>query len=184
MRAFLRFSKTQFPAIALALVVILFCFDSAIASGISKAGINKGNVPRRLKVKPAFVSLHRPNMPGAPTVSYATPQTYTAGTAITSLAPTSSGVAAPGYNGSVVTLGFGFNSPAAVASDAAGNLYIADAGNNAVKKIAVGGFPVTIGSTVSNPHGVAVDAAGNVYVSSSSSGNIYKIPVGGGAMIT
>jgi len=40
----------------------------------------------------------------APTLSYATPKTYTAGTAITPLAPTSSGVAAAAYNGSPVLL--------------------------------------------------------------------------------
>ena len=124
------------------------------------------------------------NIVGPPAVSYTGPQTYTAGTAIASLAPVSSGVAAPNYNNAPVTLGFGFNSPDAVAVDIAGNVYVADANNNAIKKIPLGGVPVTIGGTVSNARGVAVDAAGNVYASSYTSGNIYKIPVGGGAMVT
>jgi streptogramin lyase len=124
------------------------------------------------------------NIAGVPALSYSSPQTYTAGTAIASLAPTSNSVAAPGYNNSPVTLGFGLNNPTAVAVDAAGNVYIADANNNAVKKIAVGGFPVTI-ATISDPHGIAVDAAGNVYVDSyATNGVVYKIPVGGGSPIT
>ncbi|SHN32780.1 cadherin-like beta sandwich domain-containing protein, partial [Mucilaginibacter sp. OK098] len=122
---------------------------------------------------------------GLPTISYSSPHTYNVGTAISSLAPTSSGVAAPGYSASPVTAGSGFNNPYGVAADAPGNIYVADYGNNAVKKIPVGGgAPVTIGSGFSNPKGVAVDAAGNVYVADNGNNAVKKIPVGGGAPIT
>src|ERR1700740_2398248 len=93
----------------------------------------------------------------APTISYSSPHTYLAGTAITALSPTETGVAAPGY-GTPAAIGSGFSLPTGVALDAAGNIYVADAGHNAVKKIPVGGgSPVVLGSGFSNPTAVAVD---------------------------
>ena len=98
----------------------------------------------------------------APTISYSSPQSYTVGTAITALAPTSSGVGAVGYS-SPVTLGSGLNSPYGLAIDASGNVFVADEGNHLVKKIPVGGGAViTLGTGYAGPFGVAVDAAGNV----------------------
>jgi len=119
------------------------------------------------------------------TISYTSPQTYIGGTAITPLAPVSSGVAAQGYNNSPLTLASGFNTPSGVAADAAGNVYVTDAGNNAVKKIPVGGgAPVTIGSGFSNPGGVAVDAKGNVYVGDDGNNAVEMIPLGTGTPVT
>jgi len=55
--------------------------------------------------------------------------------------------------------------PFGVAVDAAGNIYVADADNNVVKKISADGTSIAvIGSGFNSPTGVAVDAAGNVYV--------------------
>ena len=120
-----------------------------------------------------------------PAISYSTPGPYTQAVAITPLAPTSSGVAAPGYSASPLVLGLGFNNPTGVAVDAAGNVFVADRGNNAVKKIPVGGgSPVTLGSGFNTPYGVAVDAAGNVYVADFGNNAVKEIPVGGGAIIT
>jgi len=122
--------------------------------------------------------------PAGLSISYSGPQAYPAGTAI-SLAPTSSGVAAPGYSSSPITLGSGFSAPRGVAADAAGNVYVADYGNNAVKEIpAGGGAPVTLGSGFNGPSGVAVDAAGNVYVADYGNNAVKKIPVGGGPVIS
>jgi sugar lactone lactonase YvrE len=62
-------------------------------------------------------------------------------------------------------IGSGFSSPWGVAVDASGTLYVADAGNNAIKQIAARtGVISTLGSGFSGPEGVAVDASGNVYV--------------------
>ena len=73
--------------------------------------------------------------------------------------------------GTLGTIGSGFNNPQAVAVDAAGDVFVADPYNNAVKEIvAVNGVvsassPVnTVGGGFSYPVGVAVDAAGNVFV--------------------
>ncbi|SHN37871.1 NHL repeat-containing protein, partial [Mucilaginibacter sp. OK098] len=117
-----------------------------------------------------------------PTLSYSTPQTYTVGTAVT-LAPTSSGVAGYGYSTSATTLASGFNVPMGIATDAAGNVYVADKGNMLVKKTpAGGGTPTTIGSGFTGPTGVAVDPFGNIWVTDS--GDLKEVPAGGGAIIT
>ena len=82
----------------------------------------------------------------APVISYSSPQTYEAGTAISQLAPTSSGVAAVGY-GNPVTLAQDSMNPDGLAVDASGNLYVSSDSDGTVKKIpAGGGTPVVIGS--------------------------------------
>jgi sugar lactone lactonase YvrE len=69
--------------------------------------------------------------------------------------------------GAQSTLGSGFSTPQGVATDGAGNVFVADTGNNAVKEIlASGSYSVvrTLGGDFSGPQGVAVDGVGNVYV--------------------
>ncbi|MGH7237936.1 MAG: hypothetical protein ACREGF_05360, partial [Candidatus Saccharimonadales bacterium] len=82
-----------------------------------------------------------------------------------------------GYNDGTGTLA-SFTQPSGIAIDASGNLFIADAGDNLVRKITPAGTVSTIaGSDTSgfadgagaaavffNPLGVAVDASDNVYV--------------------
>jgi len=60
----------------------------------------------------------------------------------------------------------GLSIPLGVAVDGAGNVYIADYGNDAIKKWTASNNSVTpvVSSGLSNPIGVAVDAAGNVYI--------------------
>lgn len=83
------------------------------------------------------------------------------------------------------------NSPQAVATDGAGNLYIADTANNVVRKVASGGTISTIlgngtagsgNSQLNGPQGVAADSAGNVYVSDTQNARVLKIS--GGAVTT
>ncbi len=117
----------------------------------------------------------------AVTLSYASPKTYVAGVAITPLAPTGSGAAAPAYSTSTTTLGSGFNIPAGIAVDAQGNIFIGDQNNNVVKKIPGGtGTPVTIATGFATPDGIAIDAAGNVYVADDGNNLVKKIPFNNG----
>lgn len=53
--------------------------------------------------------------------------------------------------------------PTAVAVDSAGNVYIADASNNVIRKVS-GGNINTLASGLTHPDGLALDAAGNVYI--------------------
>jgi sugar lactone lactonase YvrE len=103
-----------------------------------------------------------------------------------------------GYGGSANGKGEAarFNSPAGVAVDAAGNLYIADSGNSTIRKAVWTGTNWTVSTlagtanaygsadgTGSNarfwaPNGIAVDSGGSVYVAEGI-GTIRKITPGG-----
>ncbi len=68
-------------------------------------------------------------------------------------------------------VGSGFSLPANVAVDTAGDVFVADSGDNAVKEIVAVNGQVsssstvnTVGSGFSGPGGVAVDGSGNVFV--------------------
>ena len=90
------------------------------------------------------------------------------------------------------------NLPLALAFDAAGNLYIADSGNNAVRQVAAVNGVIAAASTIitfagtgaagytgdgasanmamlSSPSGVAADAAGNLYIADTGNAGIRKV---------
>jgi Bacterial Ig-like domain (group 3)/NHL repeat len=113
---------------------------------------------------------------------------------------TSAGTGAVGYSGdggaaTSATLA----SPSAVAYDANGNLYLADAQNHVVREISKSGQIVTIAGTgiegyggdngpatsayLDTPTGIAVDANGNVYIADSHNHRIRKITSGNIATI-
>ena len=79
----------------------------------------------------------------------------------------------------VTNFASGFNSPNAVAVDSAGNVFVADTGNNAIKEITPDGTVSAFATGFNHPYGVAVDTSGNVYVADAYNNAIEKITSGG-----
>ena len=90
----------------------------------------------------------------------------------------------------------GLNHPRGLALDSAGNLYIADTDNNAVRMVTPAGIITTIAGVSGNPgfsgdggpateallnvtSGVAVDAAGNVFIADDINGRVRKVTTNG-----
>ena len=87
-----------------------------------------------------------------------------------------------------------FNQPAAIALDAAGNLYVADNASNTIRRIAPDGAVTTLAGLVgvsgaadgsgvhaffNQPGGVAVDSAGSGYVADTGNSTVRKITAAG-----
>ena len=73
------------------------------------------------------------------------------------------------------------NTPYGIAVDPSGNLFIADLGNNRVRKIAPGGTITTVNGTEKflAPRNVSLDAAGNLYVSEFCGHRVRRVAVDG-----
>ena len=142
------------------LCILLLCLIVIAGSAFVKAGADKAKTGSG---KSGGTTLP----PGPPTLSYTGPHTYLHGQTVM-LAPTSSGVAAIGYSNTATTYGSGYYDPVGMATDAAGNLYVADYDNGLIKIPAGGGTPVYIASGISAIvfplPGCYRDAAGNLYV--------------------
>ena len=84
----------------------------------------------------------------------------------------------PGTETTVMSAAAPYNlaEPGGVAVDAAGNVYIADAGNGAVYKetLSSGSYIQSTVATIVSAIGLALDGAGNVYVTQGPSGTVYK----------
>ena len=72
-----------------------------------------------------------------------------------------------------------FRLPIGLATDAAGNIYVADYFNHAVRKITPAAVVTTLPGGIYGPHGVAVDNAGSVYVTDATYHTILKISTAG-----
>jgi sugar lactone lactonase YvrE len=94
------------------------------------------------------------------------------------------GNGSPGYNGDGgPATSAEIMNPAGIGVDRVGNLYIADAGNHRVRKVAVDGAISTVAGNGDagylNPLGAAVDAAGNLYIADAANHRIRKVGLGG-----
>jgi uncharacterized repeat protein (TIGR01451 family) len=93
-------------------------------------------------------------------------------------------------DGGMAVFGF-FNQPSGVARDNAGNTYIADTGNDRVRKVTAAGAITTVAGTgapgfagdggaataarLYAPQGLALDAAGNLYIADTSNYRVRKL---------
>ncbi len=97
------------------------------------------------------------------------------------------GTGTPGFSGdNGLATGAQLNFPWGIALDAAGNLYIADSGNNRIRKVSNGVITTVaggnVGVTLSNPTSVAVDSSGSLYIADAGNNVVRK--VSGGVTVT
>ena len=91
----------------------------------------------------------------------------------------------------ITGLGAALNYPVGITADIAGNLYIADYGNNRIVKVAAGTTAGTILSisglttALAGPQAVAVDDLGNVYIADYGNDRVVQVtPAGAGSVVS
>lgn len=75
-----------------------------------------------------------------------------------------------------------FDNPTGIVAAANGDLYVADTGNDAIRRVAPGNTVTTLAGSarqIRSPQGVTADAAGNIYFTDSGNHAIRKITPGG-----
>lgn len=102
--------------------------------------------------------------------------------AVAPLVSTFAGTGTPGFADGIATEA-SFKNPRGVAVDSSGNVFVADAGNNAIRKITPAGvvsnFPGNGSGNFLTPYGVAIDSQDNVFVADLGNNAIRKITPAG-----
>lgn len=127
-------------------------------------------------------------------ISYVSPNTQYVGSPV-NLSPTVAGgpISSTSTVSTFVNSGAGLYNPLSTATDAAGNIYVADAGNHLIRKISPNGSVSTLAgagyagyadgqgtsAVFQHPSFVAVDGSGNVFVSDQQNHRIRKITASG-----
>ncbi len=99
------------------------------------------------------------------------------------------GTGVAGYSGEGTAVSSRLSSPAGLAVDRAGALYIADSGNNRIRRVFGGSISTALGGdariALDRPTGLAFDGAGNLYVADSGHRRVLKLtPDGRVALVT
>jgi uncharacterized protein (TIGR03437 family) len=114
--------------------------------------------------------------------STATGLSLTAGDIITFAGSNTGGYAGDGGAANVAELDY----PTGVAVDAAGNVYIADSGNNVIREVSGGNINTILGGNapklLNDPETVLVDSSGNLYISEQSGYKISKYNIASGTL--
>ena len=76
------------------------------------------------------------------------------------------------------------NMPYGIAVDHAGNLFIADTKNNAIRRVGTNGIITTYRAGISEPMDVAINAAGDLFIATSAGNAVLRIAAGNGPMTT
>lgn len=79
-----------------------------------------------------------------------------------------------------------FNYPQGVTIDPSGNIYVADTGNNSIRKVSPTGSVTTLassGAALSSPGGIAVDSLGNLIVAQSGDSRVLSLTAAGMASV-
>jgi uncharacterized protein (TIGR03437 family) len=126
-------------------------------------------------------------------------------TASTGIITTVAGIEQNGYAGDGSgALSAMLSKPSSVVFDSAGNMYIADSGNNVIRKVTAstgnistyagdfntpgytgdGGAATKVGVGLNNPVAVALDSAGNLYIADSENDVIRKVTAASGIITT
>jgi serine/threonine protein kinase len=182
---------------AVALVIALLILNSN-----NKAGLRPSVLTTNQQVAPASIP---PATNPIPIVSNPLPRVPPSSNTISPVAPPATpGWAVTIFAGQAGTSGSQdgagadarFQAPGGVAVDSAGNVYVADTGNNTIRKISRAGVVTTLAGQAGShgsldsqgsaarfwaPFGIAVDRSGNVFVAEVANGIIRKISPAGQA---